>query len=62
VLAVPALRKDGTTVSIEFTIQLLKDPDGRVEGAAAILRDVTARFQREKALRARLRELEPKAG
>jgi PAS domain S-box-containing protein len=62
VLAVPALRKDGTTVSIEFTIQLLRDASGRVEGAAAIVRDVSARFQREKALRTRLRELEAKAG
>ena len=62
VLAVPALRRDGSTVSIEFTIQLLLDASGRVEGAAAIVRDVTARFQREKALRARLKELEAKVG
>jgi PAS domain S-box-containing protein len=61
VLAVPALRKDGGTVSIEFTIQLLRDAAGRIEGMSAILRDVTVRFQREKALRARLRELEAKA-
>jgi len=62
VLAVPALRRDGTTVSVEFTIQLLRDASGQVEGAAAILRDVTTRFQREKALRARMKELEAKAG
>jgi PAS domain S-box-containing protein len=61
VLAVPALRKDASTVSIEFTIQLLRDAAGRIEGMSAILRDVTVRFQREKALRARLRELEAKA-
>lgn len=58
VLAVPAVRKDGTTISIEFTIQLLRDDAGRILGPAAIVRDVTARFQREKELRLRLKELE----
>jgi len=59
VLAVPAARKDGTTISIEFTIQLIRDDAGRILGPAAIVRDVTARFQREKELRLRLKELEP---
>ena len=59
VLAVPAARKDGTTISIEFTIQLLRDDAGRILGPAAIVRDVTTRFQREKELRLRLKELEP---
>ena len=58
VLAVPAARKDGTTISIEFTIQLIRDDAGRILGPAAIVRDVTARFQREKELRLRLKELE----
>jgi PAS domain S-box-containing protein len=58
VLAVPALRKDGAPLSIEFTIQLVRDDAGRILGPAAIVRDVTARFQREKELRARVRELE----
>jgi PAS domain S-box-containing protein len=62
VLAVPALRKDGTTISIEFTIQLLRDEGGAIWGPVAIIRDVTARFKREKELRARLKELEAKAG
>lgn len=62
VLAVPALRKDGTTISIEFTIQLLRDGEGRILGPVAIMRDVTARFRREKELRARLKELEAKVG
>lgn len=58
VLAVPALRKDGAPLSIEFTIQLVRDDGGRILGPAAIIRDVTARFQREKELRARVKELE----
>jgi PAS domain S-box-containing protein len=60
VLAVPALRKDGSTISIEFTIQLLRDESGAIWGPAAIIRDVTTRFRREKELRARLKELEAK--
>ncbi|HEY6100456.1 MAG TPA: PAS domain S-box protein [Anaeromyxobacter sp.] len=61
-LAVPALTKDGRTISIEFTIQILKDEAGRIVGPVAIVRDVTKRFQREKELARRLKELEAKAG
>jgi PAS domain S-box-containing protein len=50
-LAVPALHKDGRQISIEFSIQLLKDPNGQVEWVVAVLRDVTKRFNRDKALR-----------
>ena len=57
-LAVPGIRKDGTRVSLEFTIVLLRDETGAVLGPAAILRDVTARWQQEKALRERLAALE----
>ncbi len=62
VLAVPALRRDGGQISIEFTIALHRDAAGRVEGASAVIRDVTARFQRDKELRLRLKELEGKVG
>ncbi|MBI4518053.1 MAG: PAS domain S-box protein [Deltaproteobacteria bacterium] len=61
-LAVPATRKDGTRISIEFTILLVRDGNAAVQGAAAIIRDVTKRWQEERALRARLAELEAKAG
>jgi PAS domain S-box-containing protein len=57
-LAVPATRKDGSTVSVEFTIQMLRDEGGGILGFAAILRDVTARFEREKALGRKLKELQ----
>ena len=50
-LAVPALHKEGRQISIEFSIQLLKDPNGQVEWVAALVRDVTERFKRDKALR-----------
>lgn len=57
-LAVPALHKDGRTLSIEFSIQLFRGDDGAVAGSAAVIRDVTARFQKDKELRLRLKELE----
>jgi PAS domain S-box-containing protein len=56
ILAVPALRKDGTRVSIEFTIVPFRDGAGRMVGIAAILRDVTKRFEEMKALRQQLAE------
>jgi PAS domain S-box-containing protein len=53
-LAVPAQRKDGTRLSVEFTIVPLRDPAGQMRGMAAILRDVTQRFNEMKALREQL--------
>ncbi|MGA2903605.1 MAG: PAS domain S-box protein [Candidatus Korobacteraceae bacterium] len=60
VLAVPALTKDGRRISVEFNVALLKSSDGRVLGAAASIQDVSARWERDKALRARLAEAEAK--
>lgn len=60
ILAVPGLRKDGTRVSLEFTILLLRDPSGQLLGAAALVRDVTARWLREKGMKERIAELEAK--
>jgi PAS domain S-box-containing protein len=57
VLAVPALRKDGTRVSIEFSILPFRDRDGRMLGVAAILRDVSKRFAELKSLRQEVAEL-----
>ncbi len=50
-LAVPALRKDGTRISVEFSIIPFRDAQGTITGLAAILRDVTRRFEELKALR-----------
>ena len=57
-LAVPAMRKDGQRISIEFSIALLRDERGQVTGAVAVVRDVTARWRAERELRRRLAELE----
>lgn len=53
-LSVPGLRKDGATVSIEFTITPLRDQAGRLIGMAAIMRDVSKRFEEIRTLKRRL--------
>lgn len=57
-LAVPAMRADGSRLSTEFSIVMLTGDDGKPLGVAAILRDVTQRHQKEKQLRERVAELE----
>ena len=54
VLAVPSLRQDGRRISIEFTIVPLKNEQGRMEGMAAIIRDVTERFEELQSLKKKL--------
>ena len=56
-LAVPALRKDGARISIEFTIMTLRDTADALVGIAAFLRDATARFEEMRALRRELAQL-----
>jgi PAS domain S-box-containing protein len=62
VLAVPAMRKDGTRISVEFTILPVSDATGAVLGIVAFLRDVTARFEELRALRRELAALKADAG
>jgi PAS domain S-box-containing protein len=57
-LAVPAMRSDGSRISVEFTIILLNNEKGRPLGTAALIRDVTERWQEEKKLKKRLAALE----
>lgn len=57
-LSAPALRKDGTRISTEFSMALIRDDNGTMLGVAAAIRDVSARWQREKELKERIRELE----
>ncbi|MDR3531716.1 MAG: PAS domain S-box protein [Rhodopila sp.] len=52
-LSVPAIRKDGSRISIEFTIVPFHDDAGRMLGIAAIMRDVTKRFEEMRALQRR---------
>ena len=54
ILAVPATHKDGRRISVEFTVLPFRDEAGRMIGIAAILRDVTARFEEMRMLRAQI--------
>jgi PAS domain S-box-containing protein len=58
VLRVPAVHKDGHTLSIAFTVSMLHSPDGKVSHIVAVVRDETARFTEDRNLRKRLMELE----
>jgi PAS domain S-box-containing protein len=57
-LSVPALRRDGATISVEFTIVPLKSDGGQMTSIIAIMRDVTKRFEEVRALRRKLTEAE----
>ena len=58
VLRVPAVHKDGHTLSIAFTVALLRTPAGKVAAIVAVIRDESSRFAEDRALRKRLAELE----
>ena len=53
-LSVPAVRKDGSRISVEFTIVPFTNSGGQMTGIAAIMRDATARFEEMRALRKEL--------
>jgi PAS domain S-box-containing protein len=57
-LRVPAAHRDGRRLSIEFSVALLRDADGKVAGIAAVIRDATERWAADRELRARLAEAE----
>ena len=57
-LSVPALRKDGATISVEFTIVPLRSTAGEMIGIIAIMRDATKRFEEVRALRRKLADAE----
>ena len=54
-LSVPAVRKDGAQISIQFSIVPLRGEDGDLQAVAAIMRDVTEDFEERKRLRRALR-------
>ena len=57
-LTSPGIRKDGSQVSLEFSMVLLKDEQGVMLGCASIMRDVTERWLKEKELKQRLAKCE----
>ncbi len=58
VLRVPAVDKQGNSLSIAFTVAMLYDSEGKVAAIASVIRDETARFNDERALKKRITELE----
>ena len=60
-LPTKALRKDGSTIYVELSFAIVRGRDGAVIGALAHARDITERFEREREMRRRLRELETSA-
>lgn len=57
-LSSPGVKSDGSRVSLEFSIVLLRDDAGAMQGCGTVMRDVTARWQREKELKAQLADCE----
>jgi PAS domain S-box-containing protein len=53
-LSSPGVRKDGSRVSLEFSMVLLRDEAGAMQGCASIMRDVTERWKKEKELKEKL--------
>jgi len=60
-LKVPAIRKDGTSISVEFTIMLVRNLRNEIVGTAAIIRDVTERWKQERELKQKIKLLESKS-
>jgi len=61
-LSVPAIRKDGTRLSVEFTIVPFTDNAGNMAGIAAVMRDATRSFEELRALRKKIAALESRTG
>jgi PAS domain S-box-containing protein len=56
VLAVPSIVKGGRQISVEFTIISLRTETGELMGLAAIMRDVTKRYEETRTLKQKLVE------
>jgi PAS domain S-box-containing protein len=58
VLTTRSMRKDGTTIYVDMSFDMIRDKDGNILGALAIARDSTERYTAERAQRVRITELE----
>lgn len=50
-LSVPAVTKSGATLSVQFTVAVIRGKDGAIDGIVAVLRDVTETYSEMKRLR-----------
>ena len=55
-LSVPAIRKDASTISVQFTVTPIEDDTGKLIGIPAVMHDVTKQFQETRALKRKLDE------
>lgn len=60
-LSVPALHKNGHKLFSDFSIIMIKDENGKMQGVAAIMRDSTVQKEKEKKMRQRLEQLGEKS-
>ena len=58
VLPTRAVRADGEQIYVELSFAIIKASDGTVAGALALARDITERWNRDREMRRKLRELE----
>jgi PAS domain S-box-containing protein len=61
VLTTRSVHKDGTKLYVDLSFGLVRDAAGAVAGALAIGRNCTVRYLSDRALRARIAELEERA-
>ncbi|MFB6170039.1 MAG: PAS domain S-box protein [Haloarculaceae archaeon] len=59
-LSVPARHAEDERISAELTITAIRDAEGDLAGLAAVCREVTERFEREREREQRIEELEAK--
>ena len=59
-LSAPGIHKDGSRISLEFSMILLRDEAGDLQSCASIMRDVSAHWKKAKELQLRLTACEAK--
>ena len=62
VLTTRSMHKDGSKLYVDLAFGLIRDSSGAVTGVIATARDCTARYEEERALRARVAELDAQKG
>jgi len=62
ILSVPAVRKDGTRLSVEFSIVPFIDETGCMVGIATVMRDATKSFEELQSLRKEIAALQSRTG
>ena len=59
-LSAPGQRRDGSRVSLQFSMIMLRDEAGAMLGCGTVMRDVTAQWEKEKKLREQLADCQAK--